>query len=126
MRAYSYMPKHHKAKWCTTLIINYYAPGHDKPHQFLGLHQFEMASYIFSQGEDSDNILNKHDVIKRQSDQKCQCKDGSPGPRGNKGEKGMEGKQGRKGDTGSRGPRGDVGDRGQRGSIGIQSYNQQL
>ena len=80
----------------------------------------------FIQDRDIDNSLNKHDVVKRQSDQNCQCKDGTPGPSGppgNKGEMGMEGKQGRKGDTGPPGPRGDAGDRGPRGIIGIQLYN---
>jgi len=59
-----------------------------------------------------DKTLNKHDLAKRQSEQNCQCKDGSPGPigpPGDKGEKGMEGKQGRKGDTG---PKGDAGNQG--------------
>ena len=78
---------------------------------------------ISSQGK--GNTLNKHDVVKRQSEQNCQCKDGSPGPKGlpgNKGEKGMQGKQGRNGDTGPPGPRGDVGDRGQRGRLGKSQY----
>ena len=62
-----------------------------------------------------------HAVKKKQSEQNCQCKDGSPGPRGppgNKGEIGIGGKQGNKGDTGPPGPRGDEGDRGPRGRIG--------
>jgi len=78
---------------------------------------------MFIQAKDKDNTDSKHDVVKRQSEQNCtcQCKDGSPGPRGppgNKGEIGMEGKQGRKGDTGPPGPRGDAGSRGPRGIIG--------
>ena len=78
--------------------------------QTLGIH-------ICIQDKGIGKNLNKHDVVKRQSDQ-CQCKDGSPGPQGpsgNKGEIGMEGKQGRKGDAG---PPGDVGHRGPRGIIG--------
>ena len=62
-------------------------------------------------------------MVKRQSEQNCQCKDGSPGPRGppgNKGEIGMEGKEGHKGDTGPTGPRGDARNRGPRGKIGMQ------
>ena len=72
------------------------------------------------QGRDKGNSLNKHDVVKRQSDQNCQCKDGTPGPRGPPGNKG---EMGIKGDTGPPGPRGDTGDRGPRGIIGIQLYN---
>ena len=75
---------------------------------------------LFSQAKD-DKILTKHDAVKRQSEQNCQCKDGSPGPKGPpgiKGEIGMEGKQGRKGDTGPLRPRGDPGHRGPRGIIG--------
>ena len=74
--------------------------------------------------QDKDTIiLNKHDVVKRQSDQNCQCKDGSPGPAGPPGDKGEMGIKGLKGDTGPPGPRGDIGDRGPRGKIGIQLYN---
>ena len=52
------------------------------------------------------------DVVKREAtllDNKCQCRDGSPGPPGEKGAKG---------------PRGDTGDRGPRGVIGnyVQMY----
>ena len=70
---------------------------------------------IFREKGKIHNYVNKtpHEMMKRQSEQNCQCKDGSPGPRGppgNKGEIGMEGKQGRKGDTGTPGPRGDVED----------------
>ena len=81
--------------------------------------------YKFLQGKRSDNTLNKHDVVKRQTEQNCHCKDGNPGlrgPPGNKGEIGMKGKQGAKGDTGSSGPRGDTGDRGSQGRIGVQLY----
>ena len=73
---------------------------------------FKMLCY-FSQGESKGP--NKHDVVKRQSEQNCQCKDGSPGPRGPPGNKGEMGIKGLKGDTGHPGPRGDVGDRGLRG-----------
>ena len=76
---------------------------------------------IFPQGKYNDNTINKHDVVKRQSEENCQCKDGNPGlmgPPGNKGEKGVEGKQGRKGDTGPPGPRGDTGNQGLQGSTG--------
>ena len=66
--------------------------------------------------------MNKHDVVKRQSEQYCQCKDGNPGPRDPPGSKGMEGKQGCKEDTGPPGPRGDTGHRGQRGSIGRYAF----
>ena len=75
-----------------------------------------------SQNKSNDYTLDQLDVVKRQSGQNCQCKDGSPGPKGppgNKGEMGVEGKQGHKGDTGPPGPRGDTGDRGPRGIIGI-------
>ena len=51
--------------------------------------------------KEKDDNLNKHDLIKRQSEQNCQCKDGIPGPRGppgSEGKVGMEGKQGRKGE----------------------------
>ena len=78
--------------------------------------------YVCNQDKSHDDTFEKHDVVKRQSEQNCQCKDGSPGPRGppgNKGEIGMESKQGRKGDTGPPGPRGDAGDRGPQGRIGI-------
>jgi len=64
---------------------------------------------MFIQVKDKVNTDNKHDVVKRQLEQNCTCKDGSPGPRGPpgiKGEIGMEGKQRRKGDTGPPGPRG--------------------
>ena len=50
---------------------------------------------------------------KRQSDNKCQCTDGAPGPRG---PPGVKGSMGREGDPG---PRGDPGDRGPRGVIGV-------
>ena len=48
-----------------------------------------------------NNDPNKHDVVKRQSEQNCQCKDGTPGPRGPPGNKGEMGIKGLKGDTGS-------------------------
>ena len=63
-----------------------------------------------------------HDVVKRQSEQSCQCKDGSPGPIGPPGNKGQMGVEGRKGDIGPPGPRGDTGYRGPRGTIGIYCY----
>ena len=55
---------------------------------------------------------NSHDVVKRESQQCCQCKDGSPGPIGSPGNKGEMGIKGVKGDTGPPGPRGDDGDQG--------------
>ena len=68
---------------------------------------------LLFQNKGNNNILNKHDTIKRQSQsESCQCKDGSPGPRGlpgNKGEMGMKGKQGARGDPGDRGPQGIIG-----------------
>ena len=68
------------------------------------------------QEQSNDNI---HDVVKRQTEQNCQCKDGSPGPIGPPGNKGEMGIKGLKGDTSPPGPRGDTGDRGPRGIIGI-------
>ena len=79
----------------------------------------DTQNFVF---QDRDN-LNKHDVVKKQTEQNCQCKDGSPGPRGTPGNKGEMGIKGLKGDTGPPGPRGDAGHRGQRGPIGIQLYN---
>ena len=81
--------------------------------------------------KEKDNNLSKHDLINRQSEQNCQCKDGIPGPRGPRGSEGkvgMKGKQGRKrkmglkGDTGPPGPRGDAGDRGPWRIIGMPTY----
>ena len=46
---------------------------------------------------------NQHDVVKRESQQCCQCSPGPRSPPGNKGETGMDGKQGIKGDTGTPG-----------------------
>ena len=77
-----------------------------------------MSQKIQFQVKANDDSLNKHGVVKRQSEQNCQCKDGSPGPRGTPGNKGEVGIKGVKGDTGPTGPRGDVGDRGSRGLIG--------
>ena len=76
----------------------------------------------------NDDILNKHDVVKRQSQQSCECKDGAPGPQGKDGIPGPQGPPGNKGetgDTGLQGPRGDAGHRGPRGPIGMQllTYN---
>ena len=51
-------------------------------------------------------------MVKRQWDQNCQCKDGSPGPRGppgNKREMAMEGKQKHKGEMGMKGFKWDTG-----------------
>ena len=86
--------------------------GHELYHIWLN-HFVSLVQTILCQDRDSDNSLNKHDVVKRQSDQNCQCKDGFPGPIGPPGDKGV------KGDTGPSGPRGDTGYRGQRGPIGI-------
>ena len=78
---------------------------------------------------------NIHDIKRRQSGDECQCKNGTPGPRGAPGPKGDEGKQGRKGDVGPPGPRGDVGppgprgdtgDRGPRGEIGMRIHRYTL
>ena len=77
--------------------------------------------HIPSQDRGNDNSLNKHDVVKRQSEQNCPCKDGIPGPKGPPGNKG---ELGLKGDTGSPGPRGDAGDRGPRGVIGKYLHTQ--
>ena len=64
---------------------------------------------------DNTVTTHDHDITKRQSGDECQCKDGTPGPRGPKGD---IGKEGHKGDVGPPGPRGDTGDRGPRGIIG--------
>ena len=77
-----------------------------------------IAFQIWFSLKGKDDNLNKHDLVKRQSDQNCQCKDGSPGPRGPPGNKGGIGIKGFKGDTGPPGLRGDAGDRGPRGMIG--------
>ena len=63
------------------------------------------------------DTANIHDITRRQSGDECQCKDGTPGPRGVPGPKGDKGKQGHKGDVGPPGPRGDTGDCGPRGEI---------
>ena len=81
---------------------------------------FQFSNSIQSK---DDNGLNKHDVVKRQTEQNCQCKDGSPGPIGPPGDKGEKGTEGVKGVTGPQGPKGDTGYRGTRGPIGIQLYN---
>ena len=70
-----------------------------------------------------DDTFNKHDVVKRQSQETCHCKDGSPGPQG---PPGYKGETGNKGDTGPAGPKGDTGQRGQRGQIGMQLLASQL
>ena len=90
-------------------VVNYVATGHS-------LH-FKLKKLFFQ--EKNDNI-NKHNLIKRQSEQNRQCKDGIQGPRGPPGNKGEMGIKGPKGDTGYSGPRGDAGDRGLRGRIGVQ------
>jgi len=94
------------------------------------LHKPLQVSYaMFIQTKDKENTDNRHDVVKRQSEQNCQCKDGSPGPKGapgNEGEKGMEGKQGHKGDTGPPGQKGDVGHQGSRGKRGFNCYTTKL
>ena len=50
--------------------------------------------------QEKNDDSTQHDVIKRQSEQSCQCKNGNPGPIG---------PPGNKGDTGSPGPRGYTG-----------------
>ena len=62
-----------------------------------------------------ENTIITHDITKRQQEDECQCKNGTPGPRG---PPGLIGKEGHKGDVGLPGPRGDTGDRGPRGEIG--------
>jgi len=52
------------------------------------------------------NDITHHDVVKRQSEQSCQCKNGNPGPIGPPGSKGGRGSPGPKGDTGAQGPQG--------------------
>ena len=110
----------HPAK--LALIYTYLCKQTTLNSVFVASHQLAIMLILFIQDRDSDNSFNKYDVVKRQSDQNCQCKDGIPGPRGppgNKGKIGKEGKQGLKGDTGPPGSRGDAGDRGPRGKIGI-------
>ena len=63
--------------------------------------------------------------MKRQSENNCRCKDGTPGPigpPGKKGDQGTPGVSGPKGEHGNKGPRGDPGDRGPRGLIGHTIY----
>ena len=77
------------------------------------------AQFTMLQLKTDMDTTNIHDITRRQSGDECQCKDGTPGPRGVPGPKGYEGKQGHKGDVGPPGPRGDTGDRGPRGEIGM-------
>ena len=51
--------------------------------------------------KDNDEIL--HDVLKRQTGNDCQCKDGIPGPKGPPGKKGEMGERGHPGRQGKRG-----------------------
>ena len=100
---------------------------HVAPWLYLVYWRFTRFKLYFRFKGENDNP-NNHDLIKRQSEQNCQCKDGSPGPSGppgSKGEMGFKGLKGEKGDkgnigdTGPPGTRGDAGDRGPRGIIGI-------
>jgi len=77
-----------------------------------------LCTFVIISPIEKDPIIT-HDIAKRQSGDECQCKDGTPGPRGPPGQKGSIGKEGHKGDVGSPGPRGDTGDRGPRGVIGM-------
>ncbi|XP_065896073.1 uncharacterized protein [Dysidea avara] len=65
--------------------------------------------------EHVENFHNHDDTTKRQSGDQCQCKDGVPGPKGQKGDEGPPGPQG---DIGLPGPTGDDGRRGLRGEPG--------
>ena len=80
------------------------------------------AGYIIFQSFTSEKDL---DVVRRQTVQQCQCKDGidgPPGEKGGKGDQGLPGVDGTKGDKGHAGPIGDPGIRGPRGPIGISDY----
>lgn len=61
---------------------------------------------VLLQSQDESRIQN---VVRRQTSDGCQCKDGLPGPRGPEGRKGEQGTPGQKGNLGEIGPRGLVG-----------------
>ncbi|XP_065912455.1 short-chain collagen C4-like isoform X3 [Dysidea avara] len=63
---------------------------------------------------------NSHQDVKRQSENDCQCKDGAPGPAGEKGQPGEPGKKGRRGQKGPQGPTGHPGPQGGLGLKGEQ------
>ncbi|XP_065912463.1 short-chain collagen C4-like isoform X4 [Dysidea avara] len=77
---------------------------------------------------------NSHQDVKRQSENDCQCKDGAPGPAGEKGQPGEPGKKGRRGQKGPQGPsgmkgesgpnglRGEMGNKGERGNNGLRGF----
>lgn len=58
-------------------------------------------AFLFSdfnyQLDSSLKSSDDNDIVKRQTENNCQCKDGLPGPKGPPGSKGAQGKRGKKG-----------------------------
>ena len=60
--------------------------------------------YIYVCIQEKNDDSTQHDVVKRQSKQSCQCKNGIPGPVGPPGNKRDIGSPGPRGYTGAQGP----------------------
>ena len=96
--------------------VNRYVRNESYTTSLLLLRCVHSNIVIALQSPIDQDAITTHDITKRQLGNECQCKDGTPGPPG---QKGSIGKEGRKGDIGPPGPRGDTGDRGPRGIIGM-------